>query len=57
MEYCSGGDLAERLDKLEHYTEAQAALILLPIFQALNYLHNIGICHRDIKLDNVMFSD
>ena len=31
--------------------------MLKPIFKAVNYLHGCGICHRDLKLENIMFKD
>ena len=57
LEYCSGGDLYDRLINIDSFNEYDAANILLPVFQAVNYLHSIGICHRDLKLENIMFKD
>lgn len=55
MEYCSGGELFERIIKKEHFTEKEAASIMYKLFHAVNYLHNINICHRDIKPENCLF--
>lgn len=57
MEHCSGGDLCEMLLHIDQFTEEEAAKILYPIFKAVNYLHNCGICHRDLKLENILFKD
>jgi calcium-dependent protein kinase len=60
MEQCLGGSLLDRLIKKmeeedETYSEAEAAIIFKQIITAISYCHNQGICHRDIKLENVLF--
>ena len=60
MEQCIGGTLFDRLikkmeDEDETYSEKEAAIILKQIIQAINYCHNQGICHRDLKMENVLF--
>ena len=57
MEHCSGGDLYEMLLHIEKFDEDQVKEIILPIIKAVNYLHNCGICHRDLKLENILFKD
>ena len=60
MEQCSGGSLLDRLlqkfeEKDEPFSEEEAAHIFKQIITALSYCHNQGICHRDLKLENVLF--
>lgn len=61
MEYCKGGSLLDRINKLlshdKCFSEQEAAIILRQILSALNYGHKNGIVHRDIKLENIMFLD
>lgn len=51
-ELCSGGDLSAR--KLN---EQDAKNVIEQILRALVYLHRMGIVHRDIKLENVLYEN
>ena len=60
MEQCLGGSLFDRLlkkmeDEDETFSESEAAIIFKQIITAINYCHNQGICHRDLKMENVLF--
>ncbi|KAF4683697.1 hypothetical protein FOZ60_008795 [Perkinsus olseni] len=57
MEACMGGELYERLAKLNRYSERDAAKILRHILYAVSYLHSLNICHRDLKLENFVYTD
>lgn len=58
MELCTGGDLFDRLsDKPNHrYTEEACARVVKQICSSVRYLHSKGIIHRDLKLENFLFS-
>jgi calcium-dependent protein kinase len=56
-EYCSGGSLIERICQLKKFDETQASLYIRQIVMALSHCHNAGICHRDIKPDNLIFAN
>jgi len=58
QELCLGGDLFDRLDEQSdmHYTEAQCARLVKQMLSAVRYLHSKGIIHRDLKLENFLFT-
>lgn len=58
QELCLGGELFDRLDEQPdyHYTEAQCARLVKNMLCAVRYLHSKGIIHRDLKLENFLFS-
>jgi len=60
MEICSGGDLFDRIVSRKHtvpFSEEEAATILQKLMEAISYCHSMGIAHRDIKPDNILFVD
>jgi len=59
QELCLGGELFDRLDEQPdyHYTEAECARLVKQMLSAVRYLHSKGIIHRDLKLENFLFSD
>mmetsp|Transcript_73616 Transcript_73616/g.172434 ORF Transcript_73616/g.172434 Transcript_73616/m.172434 type:complete len:596 (-) Transcript_73616:8-1795(-) len=54
-EYCSGGELLQRLEAQAVYDEADAADATAQMLQAVNYLHAHNIVHRDLKLQNFLY--
>jgi serine/threonine protein kinase len=58
MEMCSGGDLFDRIVSRKNtvpFSEEEAATVLQKLMEAISYCHSMGIAHRDIKPDNILF--
>jgi len=54
LEMCHGGDLLTRVQENGPYNESDAMIVMGNVFSALQYMHQLNICHRDIKLENVL---
>lgn len=57
MEYCSGGELRDYLKKFGPMSGEKLYNVALQIVSGIRYCHNSGIVHRDLKLENIMFTD
>ena len=56
MEYAEGGDLSSYLMKKKYLNENEARKIFQQIIDTVYYLHQIGVCHRNLRLENILFS-
>src|SRR3990167_6877221 len=54
MEYADLGDCAKLLREKKRLSESEALRIVFQVGKGLDYLHQMGIIHRDIKLENVL---
>jgi serine/threonine protein kinase len=50
MDYCTGGELFDRLCQQGSYYEEDARQIIKTILSSVEYLHRLNIVHRDIKV-------
>jgi len=55
MELCSGGLLIDRIVEAGQFSEVEAAIIMKQILGAVFYMHENGVCHRDLTVDKFMF--
>lgn len=54
LEYISGGELARRLEEVQKMSDVEAKAIFYQLALAIQYLHQKGIAHRDLKV--IMYS-
>ncbi|PSB02610.1 bifunctional serine/threonine-protein kinase/formylglycine-generating enzyme family protein [Merismopedia glauca] len=54
MEYVAGEDLASYIADRGVFSEAEAISIIEKVGDALQFIHNIGLLHRDIKPNNII---
>ncbi|RUS75686.1 hypothetical protein EGW08_016552 [Elysia chlorotica] len=57
MEVCEGGDLAKLLQRRQHLSEADTKQVMFSLAEAIKYLHQQGILHRDLKLENLLLAE
>jgi len=55
LELVEGGTLRERIPA-GGFKPAQAWELLLPIYDAMDFAHSLGVVHRDLKPENVMMT-
>lgn len=57
LEYCSGDILIDKIVQEKRISEKETKRIIFQVLLVLNHLHSSGICHRDIKPDNIIFAN
>jgi len=56
MQSCTGGELFDRIAS-RSCTERDAAMAVVDVLSALNFLHSKRIVHRDLKPENLLYKD
>ncbi|KAJ3677886.1 hypothetical protein LUZ60_001689 [Juncus effusus] len=54
MEYAAGGELFERICDRGRFSEDEARYFFQQLISGVSYCHFMQICHRDLKLENVL---
>ncbi|KAA6362011.1 MAG: putative Calcium/calmodulin-dependent protein kinase type 1, partial [Streblomastix strix] len=57
MELVTGGELFDKIVDRGSYSERDASLLMLSLFQAIKYMHDRGIAHRDLKPENILYEN
>ena len=56
MEYCSGGELFDRIVERGHYSEKDASEVFRVMIRTIAHCHNLGVMHRDLKPENFVLA-
>ena len=55
--FFQGGEVFDRLVEKVTFTEAETADLLIQLLCAVAFMHEQGIVHRDLKLENLLYYD
>lgn len=55
-EKCMGGEIFERICTMKRFSEHEVSVLLVQILRAIEYVHSLGVIHRDIKAENFLFT-
>lgn len=55
-ELISNGDLFDRLALQQQFSESEARKLFAQMLDAISYCHGRGVCHRDLKLENILLT-
>ena len=53
-EFCTEGDLSEKLSEIRMFPEFFVKILMIQIFNAVMYLNQKNVIHGDLKLENIM---
>jgi calcium-dependent protein kinase len=56
LELCKGGELVDVVAAAGRFTERDAAVAMRALLEAVAFCHEMGVCHRDLKLDNLLIA-
>ena len=56
MPYCDGGELFDYVSDTGALEEEVARNLFLQLLTGLEYLQQMGICHRDMSLENLLIT-
>ena len=56
LELAEGGELYDRLEQVGKFTEERARDCFKQLVDGVGYCHDMGVCHRDLKLENLLLS-
>lgn len=57
MQNASGGELYEFLSERKVLSDTEARRIFRQVVAAVYYIHKYKICHRDLKLENILLDE
>lgn len=55
MEYCAQGSLTHYIREKKRVEIQDCQIIMKQLLLTLEHVHSLGICHRDLKPDNILF--
>ena len=55
MDYAKGVSLERQIAEKKQLGESEIRNISRQIVSAVHYIHQLGICHRDISLSNIIY--
>lgn len=57
LEFCSRGELFDLVSRAGYFSENTARFYFSQITETVDYLHQNGVAHRDIKAENLLLDD
>lgn len=48
----TGGELFDRIVERGSFSEKDAQKVMKQVFEGIDYLHSLGVAHRDLKVPN-----